>query len=161
MRVLRLLAALGLTLSLAQCRSPYERTPLSKGVLLDVVVSNSVMHVESPVPTKVGAQVLVDYSFLLQNVGNQQVAFLLSQTTAHTDDQPLVTTCAVQDQVRKELVVRPGGRHRIDCVIELSVEVKRKLTHSDAQITLMVPLTHASGEGGFEFEYRLYKGDAG
>ena len=128
-----------------------------------VLVSNSPMLREEPLPEPVDGALEVRYSLLVENQSAEPTVLYLSLALSRIAD--------VEDSVQSEcrphygtkssdVSLPPLARTRIDCRLRLSALGIQRLEQSDAPLMLAIPASRGGTAFAMGFAYLLFEGDA-
>jgi len=148
--------------SLLACTGGYDRTPLVVQNYGGLLVSNSPMLREQPLPEDVEGALEVRYSLLVDNQGDAPVRLYLSRSLSQVANlkSTVHSECRVrQGALAGDVSLPPLSRTRVDCRLRLTALGLQHLEQGHALLTLAIPAARGERPFAIGFAYYLFEDD--
>lgn len=144
----------------AGCGPGPLRTPRLMAEGKGLVISNSPMGNEAREPRREKGRLSVEYTFLVENVGELTHTLRLGSAQTLVGQRSFPAHCRVAGAKLDELLVVPGSRYRVSCEIALDLGLVPLDRLGDQRVELDVPMLADRKPGRARFPYLFRAEDA-
>jgi hypothetical protein len=152
--------ALAPVLGASGCGGSPGRSPRVLDGAGTLIVSNSPMLRERPLPTRVGDDLSVPFAFIVENVGAAEADLDLSSAEAIIETRAAGVACRARGHAVQAIRFAAGERWRIDCMAKFTEAVPWLAQAGDREAKLKLGLVTRDGTYRVVIPYFLKAEDA-